>query len=447
MTTSLSDHQLGRLVGHLDADRRLAGNERLDPDRRGQRQREVGLGADDLAHRDARRRLQLVLGDGGAAVRTHHPGSDGERVQGALDQGGGGLHLLLQALALAAHDVQEVGAGDRPGVLRLLVPEGCGVRRPRFRDRPQHPGLDAALELSGEKLSGRHLRLARLASGPGPGVSAGSGKGGMKVGPAGGASPGGGAKSSGAGTPARFTARPPAPRRDASGALAVERGVGAVDEPIAHRGSHPGNAELHRHHQTGADQQQHQGRGGGAAQPSGDPLTEARAGGAGAAGYEQTEETQHRRHHQHAAHRGERSAGPGLAAEEPGAGEDQPGSGQPGADPQPAEQGVVDRAGDRTPAGEGEHHGEQDPEADQGDAAQLPALIRAQQRVPGRPATGRSPRGVSGRRLGVRPGLSAGRHDGPLRRGGRRGVGRAAPIVAGPDGLRMGVRDVRNALG
>ena len=60
-------HQLGRLVGDLDADRRLARDRRLDADRRRQREGEVGLVADDLPHRHADRGLELVLGDRRAA--------------------------------------------------------------------------------------------------------------------------------------------------------------------------------------------------------------------------------------------------------------------------------------------------------------------------------------------------------------------------------------------
>ena len=50
-------------VGHLDAERRAAGHA-VDAHRLGaQRQREVVLQVDDLAHLDARRRLQLEHGD------------------------------------------------------------------------------------------------------------------------------------------------------------------------------------------------------------------------------------------------------------------------------------------------------------------------------------------------------------------------------------------------
>ena len=117
----LEAHQLRRLVRHLDADRRFARDERLDPDRRGQREREVGLIPEDAAHRHADRRLQLVLRDRRPAVGPDDAGLDAERLQGAHDLVTCGTNLGGEALALAGDGVEQLGGRQHPDLLRLVA--------------------------------------------------------------------------------------------------------------------------------------------------------------------------------------------------------------------------------------------------------------------------------------------------------------------------------------
>ena len=165
----LETHQLRRLVRHLDADRGFPRDERLDADRRGQRQREVGLVAEDPAHRHADRRLQLVLRDRRTAVGADDARLDAEGLQGADDLVTCGTNFRGETLALAGDRVEQVGRRQHPHLLRLVVDAARrGRRRPpapvRSPGRARRPGRRGnAFELAreavlAEVLAGR-LRL------------------------------------------------------------------------------------------------------------------------------------------------------------------------------------------------------------------------------------------------------------------------------------------------
>ena len=97
----LQCHQLSRLVGDLDPDRRLARDRRLNPNRRRQGHGQVGLVGKDLAHRDTRSRLELVLGHGRAGIDAHDLALNPEVAQGALDGPDPSADLIAEALSLA----------------------------------------------------------------------------------------------------------------------------------------------------------------------------------------------------------------------------------------------------------------------------------------------------------------------------------------------------------
>ena len=101
---------LAVLVGHLDADRGLAGDRRQDADvGGGQRVGEVVLEVGDLAHLHAGRQAHLVAGDVRTGHGADHAGLDAEVAQ-RLHEGARGL---LLARRVRAH-LRGGGAGQQP---------------------------------------------------------------------------------------------------------------------------------------------------------------------------------------------------------------------------------------------------------------------------------------------------------------------------------------------
>ena len=131
-------------------------------------------------------------------------------------------------------------------------------------------------------------------------------------------------------------------------------GGGLVGEPAPHRRQHGRDPELDGQHQASEDQDDHEGRRRGPAEPVRQAGAEVLADRPGAAREDQAEEAEHGDHHQHAAGGGETPAGPGALAEEAAPVTDQAGGDEPGADAERSEQGVMHRPGDRTSSGKSE---------------------------------------------------------------------------------------------
>src|SRR5207248_6317454 len=111
--------EAGRFVRHLDADGRLAGDGRFDPQRRrGKGKRQVSLQRGDAFDLDTRPRLDLELREGRPRVDPHDLALDAERLQGALDDLDVALDLVGHPLTTRGDGVEECDGGQLPFDLR-----------------------------------------------------------------------------------------------------------------------------------------------------------------------------------------------------------------------------------------------------------------------------------------------------------------------------------------
>ncbi len=389
----LEAHQLRRLVGHFDADRRFAWDERLDPDRRGQRKREVGLIPEDAAHRHADRRLQLVLRDRRPAVGPDDAGFDSERLQSAHDLVTCGTNLSGQAFTLAGDGVEQLGGRQHPDLLRLVA-DHHGVTEADLRNRPDQRHLRVArggahaLELAGEAVFAEvlagGLRLLGVEEGgqrrrghlgrverqqhrhPG---QLGGRLGRLRREPAGACR--GRPRRSIAAQPLAFGGEPPAECTDHRAGAEVGGQDDSQDSDDHERGARPGATEH-------------------ALDARADPATQRTRVGRP----DHPDQSEERDHGDGAAERRKRARSPLGCHAQTCAGEHEPGNADPGADPEGAEEPVVYRPGDRPTAGKDQHRGEDHARADRPDAGQLTAQVAVEQ---GRPRPGRGARACARR--------------------------------------------------
>ncbi len=143
--------QAARLVGHLDAQGRAAGDA-VDAHRLGlERQRQVVLQVDDLADLDPRRRLELVDGDHRAGGDALDRALDPELGAAAAHQLAETHQLVLLDLGLGGLDVQQV---ERRQLLAARLD-------PRKRDPALRPGFDRLLGPRRDLGQRRGRRLGR----------------------------------------------------------------------------------------------------------------------------------------------------------------------------------------------------------------------------------------------------------------------------------------------
>ena len=137
--------EVGREIGHLDADRLLAGDRGEDADL-GRRERvgQVVAQLGHAAHLDAGGELQLVPGDAGAAHHPHHSRLDAE-VRQRLDELLGDLLVILAGAAAGRAALEDrrlrqpvgrsVGRGHRTAAGPAWARRAG--RRPRRRPTPR----------------------------------------------------------------------------------------------------------------------------------------------------------------------------------------------------------------------------------------------------------------------------------------------------------------------
>ena len=114
--------QAGRLVRHLDADCRLAGDRRLDAQRRGRkREGQIVEERRDPLHLYTGTGLQLVLGHRRPGIDADHLARDAERFEGVFDDLDVALDLVGHALAPRGHGIEERDGGQLPFDLRGVV--------------------------------------------------------------------------------------------------------------------------------------------------------------------------------------------------------------------------------------------------------------------------------------------------------------------------------------
>ena len=372
----LEAHQLRRLVGHLDADRGFARDERLDTDRRGQRERQVGLIPEDATHRHADGGLELVLRDRRPAVRSDDPGLDAEGLQGAHDLVTCGTNFGGEALALAGDGVEQVGGRQDPDLLRLVVDHhrvadaDLGNRPDQHRCVPGRGGNTFELAREAvlpEVLAGR-LRLLRVEEGGRRRRSLGR------------------IERQHHGNARKLRGRLRCRRREDARSPAgdADRTIAAQPlpfggEPAAERPDHGPGAEIGgQDHAEQGDHDQRRARARATEHPlhaRADPGPE--RAGVSADHADQPEEGEHG---EGAAQCGQRSRSPLGGHAQPRAGQDETGDTEPGSHPEGSEEPVVHRSGDRPTSRKDEHRGEDHPGADGADPGQLAAQVAMQQR-------------------------------------------------------------------
>ena len=118
------------LIGHFDADHRLARHRRFDANVcGGEVERHVVREVDDLAHFDARSGLQLVTGDHRTAADVDHLGLHAKGGQRLFEETPLVVGLLRPFVAAFARTLEQRGIGQDVGRRRLGSLGVCGHGR------------------------------------------------------------------------------------------------------------------------------------------------------------------------------------------------------------------------------------------------------------------------------------------------------------------------------